>query len=464
MSNRRLFTGGGIASIASSLIAIVVGLAFGFLILLISNPSQAVAGLGIIAAGGFTGGMKGIGQVLYYATPLIMTGLSVGFAFKTGLFNIGAAGQLIVGGFAAIYVGTNATFIPPGLLWVAALMAGMMAGAIWGAIPGLFKSLLNVHEVIACIMCNYIGMYGVNYLIKNTNTYDALKNQSVNVAQAAIPKWGMDQVFYNLKGKFVDASSVNGGIFIAVLMAVVVYIVLNRTTFGYELKACGLNREASRYAGINEKRSILYSMIIAGALAGAAGGLMYLAPSSGLHITVIETLSAQGFNGSPVALLGLSHPIGIVFSGLFVAYITQGGYYLQKMEFMPEIIDIIIAAIIYFSAFALLVKNLIASAASKRRIRQEQSQEQEQERNEEPSASPASGAEPAKRPERRSERRLKQRLEQELEPKPEPEQEPNQEPESKPEPEPEPEPEQAPEPTAVPGSSADQADAKEGEA
>jgi simple sugar transport system permease protein len=215
-------------------------------------------------------------------------------------------------------------------------------------------------------MCNYIGLYGVNYLIKNTNIYNSLKNQTVSIPQAAIPRWGMDQIFHNIRGNYVDASSVNGGILIALALAVAMYFVLHRTAFGYELKACGINRDASRYAGINEKRSILFSMMIAGALAGAAGGLMYLAPASGLKIRVEEILAPQGFGGISVALLGLSNPIGIIFSGLFVAYIGQGGFFLQRLNYMPEIIDMIIAAIIYFSAFALLVKNLIAAAGRKR--------------------------------------------------------------------------------------------------
>jgi simple sugar transport system permease protein len=378
MSKRRFLSGAGLSSFASSLIAIFAGLAFGLIILLISNPSQALNGLGIIVSGGFTGGMKGIGNVLYYATPIIMTGLSVGFAFKTGLFNIGASGQLQVGAFVAVFVGHNAaSWAPQPLLWVIALLAGMIAGALWGAIPGLFKSLLNVHEVIACIMCNYISLYGVNYLIKNSNIYDSLKNQTVSISQAAIPRWGLDKIFYDMKGNFVDASSVNGGILIAFILAVVIYLALNKTTFGYELKACGFNKDASRYAGINEKRSILYSMVIAGALSGIAGALMYLAPANGLHIRVEEILSPQGFSGISVALLGLSNPIGIIFSGLFVAYIGQGGYYLQKLNYMPEIIDIIVAAIIYFSAFALLVKNLIASADRKRSAQQESGTEPE---------------------------------------------------------------------------------------
>jgi simple sugar transport system permease protein len=348
-------------SIFSSVAAIVVGLLFGFVILLVSNPAQAFQGIWTIMKGGFSDGLKGLGNVLYYATPLILTGLSVGFAFKTGLFNIGAPGQLIIGAFVGIWTAVNCAFIPEPVLWVVCLIAAMLAGAVWGAIPGLFKALFNVHEVIACIMCNYIGMYLVNFTIKNTNTYDQLKNQTVNIGQAAIPKLGLDKIFYNLKGRYMDTSSVNGGIIIAILLAIVIYVLLTKTVFGYELRACGFNKDASRYAGIKEKRGIMLSMVIAGALAAGAGALMYLAPASGLHIHVVEVLSAQGFNGIPVALLGLSNPIGIIFSGIFVAYITQGGYYLQKLNYMPEIIDIIIAVIIYFSAFALLMKQVIAS-------------------------------------------------------------------------------------------------------
>ena len=356
----------GMSSFLSSVIAIAVGLLFGFIILLISNPAQAVNGLTVIIKGGFNGGAKGVGQMLYYATPLILTGLSVGFAFKTGLFNIGASGQLITGALAAIWVGVNWTWLPAPWHWIVAILAAMIVGGLWASIPGLFKAFLGVNEVIACIMMNYIGMYGVNYLIKISNVYDKLKNQTANVAKSAVlPYGGLDKVFFEKIGKLVRPSSVNIGIYIAVIAAVVIYVLLNKTTFGYELKACGHNREASRYAGINEKRSILLSMIIAGMLSGLAGAVMYLAKSDGLHIDVVEVLAPQGFNGIPVALLGLSNPIGIIFSGIFIAHIGQGGYYLQKLNYMPEIIDIIIGAIIYFSAFSLLFKNAIASVSKR---------------------------------------------------------------------------------------------------
>ncbi len=348
---KSLIASPGFVSFASSLIAIAIGLLFGLIILFISNPSQAFAGFGTILSGGFAGGAKGVGDVLYFATPIILTGLSVGFAFKTGLFNIGAAGQFMVGGFMAVLIGITLAGVGE-IHWVLALLGAILGGAIWGLIPGLLKAFANVNEVIATIMMNYIGMYLVNMLTKtNPVIFDSLKNQSKMTATTAnLPKMGLDTVF--------NGSSVNAGIFIAIAVAIIIYIILNKTTFGYELKACGYNRFASRYAGINEKRSIVMSMVIAGALAGLGGGLLFLA-GSGKHIEVVDVLAAEGFMGIPVALLGLSNPIGIIFSGTFIAYLSQGGFYMQLYDFVPEIISIIIAAIVYCSALSLIVKTYV---------------------------------------------------------------------------------------------------------
>jgi len=342
-------------SALSSVVAILVGLLAGFIILLLSNASQSLKGFGAILTGGFSS-MQYLGQVLYFATPIIMTGLSVGFSSRTGLFNIGAAGQFIVGAYAAVLVGVKCAFIPGHLLWIAALLAALLAGAIWGAIPGLFKALFNVNEVIACIMMNYIGTYLVNFLITKT-MFDSLRNQSLRVAAAAnLPKMGMDKIFRD----GFNVSSANSGIFIAVLFAVLIFIILEKTSFGYELKACGFNREAARYAGINEKRSIILSMTIAGAMAGLGGALLYLA-GSGKGITVVDVLAQEGFNGIPVALLGLNNPLGIIFSGLLVAYLNVGGFNMQLFDFPPQVIEIIIGVIIYFSAFSLLVRGFLNS-------------------------------------------------------------------------------------------------------
>ena len=331
----------------SSLFAIIVGLIVGFIILLVSNPSQAAAGFATIITGPVTHGMKGMGQEFYYATPIILTGLSVGFAFKTGLFNIGASGQFIVGGFAAVYVGIKGGSLG-GAQWIVALLAALIAGMIWGAVPGIFKAFFNVNEVISCIMMNYIGMYMVNFLVStNTSLYDKIRNYSKDVVKTAnVPGMGLD--------KLLAGSSINGGFFISLIAVVVIYILLEKTTFGYELKAAGFNPDASKYAGMNEKRNI----ILSGALSALAGGLLYLA-GSGKHIVIEDALASEGFTGISVALLGLSNPIGVLLAGLFIAYITAGGFYLQLLNFSTEIIDIIIAVIIYFSAFSLFVRGFI---------------------------------------------------------------------------------------------------------
>ncbi len=343
----------------ASIFSILVGLLVGLIVLFLSNSAEAVDGFVIILKGGFSTGAKGMGQVLYFATPLILTGLSVGFAFKTGLFNIGAAGQFIMGAFAAVYIGVKWTFLPAPFHWIVALIGAAVMGGLWALLPGILKAYLNVHEVIATIMMNYIGMYMANYLIK-LYIYDSKKGLSMNVAETAVlPKGGLDYIFYNPLGSGRDYSTVNCGIWIAIAIAIVMYIVLNKTTFGYELKACGYNPHASKYAGINDKRNIVLSMVIAGALAGLGGGLLYLSGVNGRHIKVVDVLAAEGFNGIPVALLGLSNPIGIIFSAIFISYITQGGNYLQTLDFVPEIIDIIIACIIYFSAFSLILRTLL---------------------------------------------------------------------------------------------------------
>ncbi len=345
----------------SSIFAVVIGLLCGLIILLISNPQQALAGFGMILTGGVYEGAKSVGQVLYYATPIILTGLSVGFAFKTGLFNIGASGQYIVGAFAAVLIGVKC----PGLgsaQWIVALLAAFGAGGLWALLTGILKAYANVNEVITSIMMNYIGMYMVNGLVTEL-VYDTLKAQSLPVAPTAVlPRAGLNVVF--------PGSSINIGILIAVGAVIAIYILLNRTKFGYELKAVGLNRDASRYAGINEKRSIVLSMVIAGALAGLAGGITYLA-GAGKHIETVDVLAADGFTGISVALLGLSNPIGILISGVFISYITMGGFYMQLYDFVPEIIDIIIASIIYFSSFALIVQLLIDRIRNKKKLKEE---------------------------------------------------------------------------------------------
>ncbi|MDD3430076.1 MAG: ABC transporter permease [Oscillospiraceae bacterium] len=356
---KKLLKGDGIYSFAASLIAILLGVLVGAVVLFVANPAQALNGLKSLFIGGFVD-MKNVGQTLYYATPIIMTGLSVGFANKCGLFNIGGSGQFIVGAYAAVLVGVKCTFLPTGLHCAAALLAAVLAGALWGLLPGVLKALCNVNEVISCIMMNYIGMSMVNLLVRKT-VFDQLKNQSkMPAASAILPKMGFDKIF--VAGK--ATSSANAGIIIAIVAGIIMWVVLSKTKFGYELKACGYNRDAAKYAGINEKRSIIMSMVIAGALAGLGGALMYLA-GAGKGIHVVDTLAAEGFTGIPVALLGMSNPIGIIFAGLFMAHLTMGGFNMQIYGFVPQVIDIITSVIIYFSAFALFFQLVLRKKFNK---------------------------------------------------------------------------------------------------
>lgn len=346
----------GLLSFSSSILAIIVGLIFGFIVLLISDSSQAINGFRMILKGGFEDGVVGVSRLIYFATPIIMTGLSVGFAFKTGLFNIGASGQFIIGSFVAVYIGVKWTFLPASIHWLVALIGAFIGGALWGALPGIFKALANVNEVISSIMTNYIAMYLVNILVTK-NVYDKLKNQSVEVAKSAvIPKIGIEKIF--------EGSTVNLGIIIAIIAVIVIYIILEKTVFGYELKACGQNQDASKYAGINAKRNIVLSMLIAGGLAGLGGGLMYLY-GAGKYIQVLDIIAPEGFTGISVALFGQSNPIGIFFAGLFIAHIKVGGTNLQLFGYAPEFIDIMVSSIIYFGAFSLVFKESIIKIAKK---------------------------------------------------------------------------------------------------
>ncbi len=389
-----------LVKISASLLAIVAGLLFGLIILFISNPTNALSGFSMIMTGAISEGVAGIAYILYLATPIIMTGLSVGFAFKTGLFNIGVTGQLTMGAFIAVYVAIKASFVPDfmlttvavaaalivGALWgmipgmlkayanvnevivyvaikasfvpdfmltTVAVAAALIVGALWGMIPGMLKAYANVNEVISSILLNYIAMYLVNMLIPAVGIYDQLKNRTEAVPPAA-----------NFPLLIPD-TTLNAGIFVSVLFTIIVYIIIEKTVFGFELKACGLNRYASKYAGINEKRSIILSMMIAGALAGVGGALIFLS-GTGRHISVLDTLIPEGFTGISVALLGQSNPIGIFFAGIFIAYITRGGTGLQLLGYTREIIDVITASIIYFGAFSLLFSSVIKLLQKKR--------------------------------------------------------------------------------------------------
>ena len=369
MDKKKMSLGGRLASseaflsVAASLICIVIGLLLGTVVLALINAEHAIGdGLMVILQSSLKS-PRNMGTVLANAAPLIMTGLSVGFAFKTGLFNIGAAGQYTLGAFGALYCA-----IVLQLPWYLCLLVAMIFGAVWGAIPGFFKAYMNINEVITSIMFNWIGLYMVNDIMYgkgHSPMYDLATTKTFSLRKVAkgsmIPSWGMSDHFGKLQ-------SVTIAIFIAVFFAIIVYIVLNKTTFGYELKACGFNKNAAQYAGINDKRNIILSMTIAGALAGVGAGLYYLSTVAEWNPQVSTALPAIGFNGISAALLACSNPIGTVFSSLFISYITVGGTKLSTQYYTKEIADVITALIIYLCAFSMLFKGKIrAVLAGKKR-------------------------------------------------------------------------------------------------
>ncbi len=346
----------GFSSFTAALLAIALGLVFGFIIMIVALPANSFAGFGRVLFGGFSR----LGDVLYYATPILMTGLSVGFAFKMGLFNIGSSGQYTMGMFFALYVGFMWP-MPASIHWLVCVLAGLIGGMIWGFIPGILKALFNVNEVITSIMFNYIGMYLVDMLVQgNSVMYISTKTRTAYLPTSSqIPSLG------------IPYSNANIAIIIAIVIAILLHITLNKTTFGYELKATGLNKFASKYAGMNDKRNTILTMVIAGALSGLGGAFAILAPStiagSSMTYEPISVIASAGFNGIAVALLGFANPIGTIFSALFISHIGRGGTLASLLGYKPEIIDVVIAVIIYFSAFALIMNATFARFIKRRR-------------------------------------------------------------------------------------------------
>lgn len=372
-------------SILASILSILIGMAVGCVIVLIvaatsKDLSMASAWEGIrlifgglfstgrTAAGTLTFGFNptNLGNMLFRATPLIMTGLSVAVAFKTGLFNIGAPGQYLMGTMATLMLalGIPSESIPAGLIWIIAFVGGCLAGAIWGAIPGLLKAFLNINEVLACIMTNWLAANLVTWAFDASNFKNMVENTKSGYIYkttfngVATPKMGLDKIFPN--------SQVNMGIIIAILFAVAMFILMNKTTLGYQLKACGANRHAARYAGIQDKRNIVLSMAIAGALAAAGASLYYLSGNTEFYWSTYQSLPDTGFNGIPVALLAANNPIGVIFTGCFMSMLDISGLQLTNLTAYNEYItDVIIAVIVYLSAFSLVIKALISGRKKK---------------------------------------------------------------------------------------------------
>ena len=340
----------GVQTLMTSLLCIIIGLVIGFIVLLIINASGAWEAITTILKNFMTYSrsetqLKYFGNTLAKTAPLLMCSLSVLFAYKAGLFNIGAAGQYVIGAGAALYfaLGLN-------MPWYVCLIASLLAGAILGAISGLLYAWRNVNVVISCIMLNWISLYAVNMLlgtVKESTSPYTMTLSSTN-PDAILPSLGLDKLFSN--NQYVTIA-----IPLSVVVAILVWIALEKMKIGYELKATGYNSSAAKYAGMQEKKNLIMTMAIAGGLAGMGAGLYYLTGFEQWSTTQ-TSVPAMGFNGIAAAFLGGLSPLGAILSSYFIEHISSGGAYVDKTMYCAQISDFISSLIIYLCGFVLFFK------------------------------------------------------------------------------------------------------------
>lgn len=333
------------------IIAVVFGLIAGAIIMLVSNynPIEGYAAL----IRGVVGDSYVIGETIRAMTPLILAGLSVGFAFRTGLFNIGVEGQLLVGWLASVWVGIAFEGVPAIIHIPLAILAAALAGGLWGFIPGFLKARFRVHEVIVTIMMNYIALHVTNALIR---TYLLIPGERTESIQ---PSASLGSEFLQL---LTDYSRLHYGFVVALIAAFIMWFLIEKTSKGYELRSVGFNQHASQYAGMNVSQNIVLSMVIAGAFAGVAGAMEGLGTYG--YMTINGGFTGVGFDGIAVALLGANAAFGIVLaSGLFGG-LKIGALTMQSQAGVPtELVGIVIALIIFFVASSYLIRYFIARFA-----------------------------------------------------------------------------------------------------
>ncbi|WP_226665599.1 ABC transporter permease [Metabacillus litoralis] len=325
------------------IIAVILGLIFGAIIMLVSGYDP-IAGYSALWYGIF-GESYYIGETIRQLTPYILTGLAVAFAFRTGLFNIGVEGQVIVGWLAAVWVGV--AFELPAIIHIPlAIIAAALAGAFWGFIPGFLKARFKVHEVIVTIMMNYIALHVTNALIRNVMTDNADKSDKI------FPTASLRSEFFE---NITDYSRMHYGIFIALIAAFIMWFLLERTTKGYELRAVGFNHDAAHYSGMNVNRNIILSMVISGAFAGVAGAMEGLGTFE--YVSVKGGFTGIGFDGIAVALIGGNAAIGIILAAALFGGLKVGALNMPSEAGVPnELVEIIIALIIFFVASSYFIR------------------------------------------------------------------------------------------------------------
>ncbi len=337
MKNERFFR------IGVPIFAVILGLIAGAIIMLVSGYNPITGYISLF--NGIFGDPYVIGETIRAMTPLILSGLAVAFAFRTGLFNIGVEGQLLVGWLASVWVGI-AFDLPKIIHLPIAILAAAVAGALWGFIPGLLKAKLKVHEVIVTIMMNYIALHVTNQLIRSFLIEPGERTGKIKES-ASLASENLMQL--------TEFSRLHYGIIVAIIGAVIMWFILERTTKGFELRSVGYNQHASKYAGMNVSKNIILSMSISGAFAGVAGAMEGLGTYQ--YMTINGGFTGQGFDGIAVALLGANNALGIVFSSLLFGGLKIGALKMQSEALVPtELVEIVIALIIFFVASSYIIR------------------------------------------------------------------------------------------------------------
>lgn len=348
-----------VQTLIASLLCIILGLLLGYVALLIINPAGASSSMIEVIKNFFhykirTARIKYLGNTLSKTAPLLMCGLSILFAYKVGLFNIGCSGQYTAGICACLYAALKWHWG-----WLPCMLIAILAGALVASVVGLLKAYCNVNEVISGIMLNWIVLYGTNAILTNvkeaTSPYTFMLK--TECPQAILPRLGLDKLFSN--NEYVTIA-----IPLSIIMAVLIMIILDKTKFGYELKATGCNKNAAKYCGMAEKRNIILSLVISGALAGWAATFYY---QTGYIQWQCSTASVpgMGFNGIAATFLGGLNPIGTILASFFIQHITDGGAYVDRSMYCSQISDLISSIIIYLCGFVLFIKLSIDKIAKK---------------------------------------------------------------------------------------------------
>ena len=365
---KNLLKNSAVQSLIASLLCIVLGLLLGYVVLLFINPTGAWDAIMAVIKNFWNYSranlqLKNFGNTLVKTAPLLMCALSVLFAYKVGLFNIGVAGQYVVGTCACLYAA-----LAWGWSWFPCLLFSIVVGGVYGAIVGLLKAYCNVNEVISGIMLNWIGLYLTNMILANVkeSTSPYTLHLKTDAKQAILPTLGLDKLFSN-----------NGNVTIAIplsiLVAVAILILLDKTKLGYELKATGNNKNAAKYAGMAEKRNIILTLVIAGAIAALGSAFLYLTDFEQWSVTQ-SSVPSMGFNGIAAAFLGGLNPIGTIFASYFIQHITVGGAFVDKTMYSSQISDLISSLIIYLCGFVLFIKYAINSGIAKSEEKQAKKQ------------------------------------------------------------------------------------------